>query len=97
MSSRRGFLQNFLAGILLLLHEPFRIGDLITINGLEGTVDDIQTRATIITTPDGHKVVIPNGVLFTNPVVVKTISSAEAIPYAATPAPTVPAANTTTD
>jgi small conductance mechanosensitive channel len=93
----QNILQNFLAGILLLLHEPFRIGDLITINGLEGTVDDIQTRATIITTPDGHKVVIPNGVLFTNPVVVKTISSAEAIPHAATPAPTVPAANTTTD
>jgi small conductance mechanosensitive channel len=66
----QNILQNFLAGILLLLHEPFRLGDLITVNGLEGRVEDIQTRATIINTPDGHKVVIPNAVLFTNPVVV---------------------------
>jgi hypothetical protein len=33
-------------------------------------VEDIQTRATIISTSDGHRIVIPNAVLFTNPVVV---------------------------
>jgi len=31
-------------------------------------VDDIETRATIVNTREGHKVVIPNAVLFTNPV-----------------------------
>jgi small-conductance mechanosensitive channel len=66
----QNILQNFLAGILLLMQEPFEIGDWIAVTGFEGKVDDIQTRATIITTADGKRIVIPNAVLFTNPVVV---------------------------
>jgi len=66
----QNILQNFLAGILLLLQEPFALGDWISITGLEGKVEDIQTRATIIATADGHRIVIPNAVLFTNPVIV---------------------------
>jgi small conductance mechanosensitive channel len=73
----QNILQNFLAGILLLLHEPFSIGDQINVSGLEGTVDTIQTRATIIHTKDGHRVVIPNATLFTNPVTVFTAEQAE--------------------
>ena len=66
----QNILQNFLAGILILMQEPFQLGDWITVTGFEGRVDDIQTRATIITTADGKRIVIPNAVLFTNPVVV---------------------------
>jgi small conductance mechanosensitive channel len=66
----QNILQNFLAGILLLLQEPFQLGDWINVIGLAGTVDDIQTRATVVTTADGQRVVIPNAVLFTSPVVV---------------------------
>jgi small-conductance mechanosensitive channel len=66
----QNILQNFLAGILLLMQEPFKLGDIISVTGLEGRVDDIQARATVISTPDGHRAVIPNAVLFTNPVVV---------------------------
>ncbi len=66
----QNILQNFLAGILLLLQEPFDLGDWISVTGLEGKVEDIQTRATIISTRDGQRVVIPNAVLFTNPVIV---------------------------
>jgi small conductance mechanosensitive channel len=69
----QNILQNFLAGILILIHEPYKLGDSITINGLEGVVEDIQTRATVITTQDGHRVIIPNAVLFTSPVVVKNV------------------------
>lgn len=68
----QNILQNFLAGILLLLNEPFNLGDFIKVNDLEGRVDDIQARATIINTSDGHRVVIPNAVLFMNPVVVNS-------------------------
>jgi small-conductance mechanosensitive channel len=71
----QNILQNFLAGILLLLQEPFELGDWIAVTGLEGKVDDIQTRATIIITADGKRVVIPNAVLFTNPVVVGRANS----------------------
>lgn len=73
----QNILQNFLAGILLLLHELFRIGDQINVTGLEGIVDTIQTRATIIHTKDGHRVVIPNATLFTNPVTVYPQEQAE--------------------
>lgn len=66
----QNILQNFLAGILLLLQEPFRLGDLISVTGIEGNVSDIQARATIVTTKDGRDVVIPNAVIFTNPVAV---------------------------
>jgi small conductance mechanosensitive channel len=66
----QNILQNFLAGILLLLNEPFKIGDLISVAGMEGTVQDIMTRATIIQTAEGRHIVIPNAVLFTSPVAV---------------------------
>ncbi|HLW82736.1 MAG TPA: mechanosensitive ion channel domain-containing protein [Candidatus Acidoferrales bacterium] len=67
----KDILQNFLAGILLLIHEPFQIGEQINVTGLEGAVNEIQSRATVVITPDGDHVVIPNATLFTNPVTVR--------------------------
>src|SRR4028118_712754 len=68
----RDILQNFLAGILILLTEPFHIDDQIVFKGFEGTVENIQTRATTIRTYDGRRIVIPNSELFTNSVMVNT-------------------------
>lgn len=68
----RDVLQNFLAGILLLWNQPFRIGDQIVLKEFEGTVEDIETRATTMVTYDGRRVVIPNAELFTNAVTVNT-------------------------
>jgi small-conductance mechanosensitive channel len=65
-------LQNFLAGILLLLTEPFKIGDQIIVGDFEGTVESVETRATTIQTYDGRQVVIPNADLFTDSVIVNT-------------------------
>jgi len=67
--------QNLLSGILLLLSEPFRIGDQIISGNFEGTVEDIQIRATTIRTYDGRKVVIPNSQLYTSPMTVNTAYS----------------------
>jgi small-conductance mechanosensitive channel len=64
--------QNFLAGILILVTRPFRVGDQIRFKEYEGTVEDIQTRATYIKTYDGRRVIIPNGELYTNSVTVNT-------------------------
>jgi small conductance mechanosensitive channel len=77
----RDILQNFLAGILLLLAEPFRIGDQIILNDFEGTVEDIQTRATFIKTYDGRRIVIPNSNLFTNSVTVNTAYKKRRLEY----------------
>jgi small conductance mechanosensitive channel len=68
----RDILQNFLAGILILLTEPFQLDDQIVFKGFEGTVENIQTRATTIRTYDGRRIVIPNSELFTNAVIVNT-------------------------
>ena len=64
--------QNFLAGILILMTRPFRVGDQIRFKEYEGTVEDIQTRATFIKTYDGRRAIIPNGELYTNSVLVNT-------------------------
>jgi small conductance mechanosensitive channel len=77
----RDILQNFLAGILLLLSEPFRIGDQIVVGNFEGTVEDIQTRATFIRTYDGRRVVIPNTNLFTQSVTVNTAFDRRRLEY----------------
>jgi len=64
--------QNFLAGVIILISRPFRIGDKIVVKGFEGTVEDIQTRATMLRTFDHRRIVIPNTVLFTEVVTVTT-------------------------
>lgn len=68
----RDILQNLMAGILILLREPFSVGDQIVYKDYEGTVQRIETRATIILTYDGRRVVIPNGEIYTNAVTVNT-------------------------
>jgi small conductance mechanosensitive channel len=54
--------------LLLFWAEPFRVGDEIKLDNYEGTVEEIQARATIIETYDGRRVVLPNADLFTRPV-----------------------------
>jgi len=68
----KDILQNWLAGLLILLRQPFEIGDQIEAGGFEGTVKHIETRATIIKTYDGQKAVVPNSEIYTNAVLVKT-------------------------
>lgn len=68
----KDILQNWLAGMLLLFRQPFDIGDQIVAQGYEGTVERIETRATIIKTYDGRRVLIPNSEVYTNAVLVNT-------------------------
>ncbi|UTW08681.1 mechanosensitive ion channel family protein [Pseudomonas benzenivorans] len=68
----KDILQNMLAGILILLRQPFEVGDQIISGGHEGTVEKIETRATLIKTYDGRRVVIPNSEIYTSSVVVNT-------------------------
>src|SRR5262249_8849966 len=68
----QNILQNFLAGLLLLWSEAFRVGDEIKLDPFEGTVVEIQTRTTIVRTYDVRDVVIPNSALFTRLVIVNS-------------------------
>jgi small-conductance mechanosensitive channel len=60
--------RNFVAGILLLVRQPFDIGDAVKVAGYSGTVLDITTRDTVFKTWDGEMVIMPNIDVFTNPI-----------------------------
>ncbi len=64
--------ENFLAGILLLLREPFRLGDFVEVDGIEGRVQDITIRDTHMRKTNGELVVLPNALIFKNPIHVLT-------------------------
>lgn len=68
----KDILQNWLAGMLILIRQPFRPGDQIVVDGFEGTVDHVETRVTAIKTYDGRMALIPNSDVYTNAVVVNT-------------------------
>lgn len=77
----KDILQNFLAGILILLTKPFRIGDQINVSSFEGTVENIEMRATTIKTYDNRRVVIPNANMFNESVTVNTAYDKRRIQY----------------
>src|ERR687890_217353 len=68
----KDILQNWIAGLLILLRRPFQRGDQIVINNYEGTVEHIEARATILKTYDGRRVIIPNSDVFTRSMIVNT-------------------------
>ncbi len=60
--------ENFVAGILLLLQQPFDIGNAVEAGGYSGTVTNIEIRSTTIRTWDGLLVLIPNAQVYSNPI-----------------------------
>lgn len=59
--------ENFLAGIILAFKSPFKLDDLIEVNEIIGFVKDISIRETLIKTPDGKDVFLPNALILKNP------------------------------
>lgn len=59
---------NFISGIIILFERPVRVGDIVTINTLSGTVRDIRIRATMITDFDNRDVLLPNKSIITGEV-----------------------------
>ena len=64
--------ENFLAGIIILFRREMRIGDYIECEDIEGQVDQIAIRESHIRQTDGQLVIVPNSILFKNPVTVRT-------------------------
>lgn len=64
----QGSLSNFAGGILILLLKPFAVGDyiIVTQEGIEGTVKEIQIFYTKLATVDNQRVVVPNSILTSN-------------------------------
>jgi small conductance mechanosensitive channel len=60
----RDIAENFIASMLLGVRRPFQIGDFITVAGKSGSVLSLNTRATLLITPEGNHVRIPNAVIY---------------------------------
>lgn len=64
----QGSLGNFASGVLILLFKPFKVGDLLTASGHTGKVTEIQIFSTVLRTPAGKKIIIPNGKMTEGPI-----------------------------
>ena len=64
--------ENFMAGILIMLREKMRIGDFIECEGVAGRVEHIALRETHIRKPNKELTIVPNSILFKNPVKILT-------------------------
>lgn len=60
-----GTLQNFAGGVLIIMFRPFKVGDFISAQGMEGVVNEIQIFNTHLLTMDNKEVILPNGALAT--------------------------------
>ena len=64
--------ENFLAGVLIMLREKMRIGDVIECEGITGKVEHITLRETHVRKLSGEVTLVPNSILFKNPVEILT-------------------------
>jgi small conductance mechanosensitive channel len=56
----QGSLSNFAAGILMVIFKPFKVGDFVTVAGVQGTVQEIQVLNTVLNSPDNVRIIVPN-------------------------------------
>lgn len=60
----RDTVENYIASLLLSLRNPFEMNDLVSVDGHEGTVARMTTRATVLISADGNHIRIPNATVF---------------------------------
>lgn len=59
----------FASGIQILLNHPFKNGDFVELNGIQGNVADIRFMNTVITTADNKRIIVPNSHITTNHII----------------------------
>jgi small conductance mechanosensitive channel len=62
--SLQGSLQNFAAGVMLLVFKPFKAGDFVEAGGTAGVVKNISIFTTLLCTPDNKEIIVPNGSIY---------------------------------
>ena len=61
-------MQNFVAGMILLVQQPFDIGNFVSVSSYSGNVTAINMRTTELKTLDGRLIIIPNAQVLSNPI-----------------------------
>jgi small conductance mechanosensitive channel len=62
-------MKNFASGIILLLQQPFHVGDVIGVKDFDGTVLAIDLRSTEMRATDGRLIIVPNAEILANPII----------------------------
>ena len=65
---------NFISGLIILFERPIRVGDVVTLGGVTGTVARIRIRATTIVDGDRKELIVPNKEFITGKLVNWTLS-----------------------
>lgn len=60
----QGTLSNFSAGVMLLIFRPFKVGDVISVGGVTGKVDEVELFTTKLDTQDNRRYILPNSTVF---------------------------------
>jgi small-conductance mechanosensitive channel len=68
-------IKNFISGIIVLAERKVRVGDIVDVDGIVGTVIEINTRSSVVRGPDDVETMIPNSVFLENRVTNWTLSS----------------------
>lgn len=61
-------LSNFASGVMIVVFKPFKLGDFVDIAGQTGDVKEIRIFSTILTTKDNKEIIIPNGLVTSDPI-----------------------------
>ena len=72
-------LSNFVAGILIALTQPIRLGDRVTYGGVDGVIEEIGVMYTFIRAIDGTRLVVPNSKLSSDPILNSSIRNRETL------------------
>jgi small-conductance mechanosensitive channel len=72
-------LSNFTSGIFIAIFQPFRVGDFVDFRADYGQVEDLTLRHTIIRTSDNRRIIVPNSIMSTEPIINWSIREPEII------------------
>lgn len=72
----KDILNNLFSGVLILWKEPFKIGDYIFVKDKQGKVENIGVRATTLKMDDGERILMPNGEMYSQPLVIRGAGAA---------------------
>jgi len=64
----QGSMQNFAAGVMIIIFKPFKSGDFIDAGGVTGVVEKVQIFSTTMRTGDNKEIIVPNGGIYSGPI-----------------------------
>lgn len=69
----QGSLANFASGVLLILFQPFKVGDTVDAGGAQGKVEEIQIFNTIIISNEKKRVIVPNSKITSDKITIELV------------------------